>query len=69
MGAQCNRQYQKKYFTDGTKDDLHMKHPITHQPIYYISDPSHMIKKSHRAYPVEIEMYLKLSTILIEKYL
>jgi hypothetical protein len=44
-GAQCNRQYQKKYFTDGTKDDIHMKHPITRQPIYYISDPSHMIKK------------------------
>ena len=35
----------KKKFTDGTKDDIHTKHPITRQPIHYISDPSHMIKK------------------------
>jgi hypothetical protein len=44
-GAQCNRQYQKRYFTEGKPDNLHMKHPTTNEPIYYISDPSHMVKK------------------------
>ena len=44
-GAQCNRQFHKKYFTDENSDDSHMKHPITHQPIHYISDPSHVITK------------------------
>ena len=44
-GAQCNRQYQKKYFNVGDNDNLHMDHPITNEPIYYISDPSHVVKK------------------------
>ena len=44
-GAQCNRQYQKKYFNVGDNDNLHMDHPITSEPIYYISDPSHVVKK------------------------
>ena len=50
-GAQCNRQFQKKYFTDemtnhnGMKFDNLMKEPIYDNPIFYISDPSHMIKK------------------------
>ncbi len=44
-GAQCNRQYQKKYFNSGGCNNLHMVHPITLKPIYYISDPSHVIKK------------------------
>ena len=44
-GAQCNRQFQRKYFTNGNKDNLHMAHPITSEPIYYISDPSHVVKK------------------------
>lgn len=49
--AQCNRQYQKRYFNIGKegmeKDDYtaYMVHPVTLEPIYYISDPSHMIKK------------------------
>ena len=44
-GAQCNRQFQNKYFTDGNNNNLHMAHPITIEPIYYISDPSHVVKK------------------------
>ena len=50
-GAQCNRQFQKKYFTDiitnhnGIKFDNLMIQPIYNNPIFYISDPSHMIKK------------------------
>ena len=50
-GAQCNRQFQKRYFIHGNKGmentdyTAHMVHPITSQPVYYISDPSHMIKK------------------------
>lgn len=44
-GAQCNRQFQKKYFTDGNNNNSHMAHPITIEPIYYISDPSHVVKK------------------------
>ena len=44
-GAQCNRSFQKKYFIDGDKEDLRMNHPITKKPIYYISDPSHVVKK------------------------
>ena len=50
-GAQCNRQFQKRYFNIGDKnmekDDYtaYMIHPITSDPIYYVSDPSHMIKK------------------------
>ena len=44
-GAQCNRQFRNKYFTDGNNNNLHMAHPITIEPIYYISDPSHVVKK------------------------
>lgn len=44
-GAQCNRSFQNKYFIDGDKKDLHMNHPITKKPIYYVSDPSHVVKK------------------------
>ena len=44
-GAQCNRQYQKKYFNEGDNNNKHMYHPITREPIYYISDPSHVVKK------------------------
>lgn len=43
--AQCNRQFQNKYFTDENNNNLHMAHPITIEPIYYISDPSHVVKK------------------------
>ena len=44
-GAQCNRSYQKRHFNCGDINNLHMKHPLSKEPIYYISDPSHMIKK------------------------
>jgi hypothetical protein len=50
-GAQCNRQFQKRYFVHGNKGmdnsdyTAYMLHPVTCQPVYYISDPSHTIKK------------------------
>ena len=50
-GAQCNRQFQKNYFTDkvinhnGILFNNLMREPIYNNPIFYISDPSHMIKK------------------------
>lgn len=50
-GAQCNRQFQKRYFKEtmevenGQKYEYFMKHPIYGNPIFYISDPSHMVKK------------------------
>jgi hypothetical protein len=50
-GAQCNRQFQKRNFKAGGKDKnnldykCYMVHPVTFNPIFFISDPSHMIKK------------------------
>ena len=50
-GAQANRQFQKRYFTSETKDSNGiiyndcMIHPIYRNPIFYISDPSHSVKK------------------------
>ena len=50
-GAQCNRQYQKRNFNigdysiDNDKYTSYMIHPVLSDPIYYLSDPSHMIKK------------------------
>ena len=41
-GAQYNRSYQKRQFNCGDINDSHMKHPINKEPIYYISDPSHI---------------------------
>ena len=49
-GAQCNRQFQNRFFDKVIKKDEiifdHlMPHRVTEKPIFYISDPSHMIKK------------------------
>ena len=50
-GAQCNRQFQNRFFTKSIKIDDRviydklMIHIITEKPIFYISDPSHMVKK------------------------
>jgi hypothetical protein len=50
-GAQCNRQFQKRFFIESVIDDNGKKYEslmvdrIPHQPIFYISDPSHMVKK------------------------
>ena len=50
-GAQCNRQFQKRYFIDtigiqnGRSIGNFMTHPVYKKPIFYISDPSHMVKK------------------------
>ena len=50
-GAQCNRQFQRRYFTenkilrDGKLYKNFMTHPVNGNPIFYISDPSHMVKK------------------------
>lgn len=49
-GAQCNRQFQNKFFDEVVRkgeisfNNL-MVHKVTENPIFYISDPSHMIKK------------------------
>lgn len=50
-GAQCNRQFQKRFFNETLIDDNGytyeglMVDRIPNQPIFYISDPSHMVKK------------------------
>lgn len=50
-GAQCNRQFQKRYFIDQTELNNgrsivdFMTHPVYKNPIFYLSDPSHMVKK------------------------
>lgn len=50
-GAQCNRQFQNRFFTkdiSGENNEIFDKvflHQVTQQPIFYISDPSHMVKK------------------------
>ena len=49
-GAQCNRQFQHRFFDKIIKKGLisfdHlMIHKVTENPIFCISDPSHMIKK------------------------
>jgi hypothetical protein len=50
-GAQCNRQFQKRFFNESLMDNNGRKYEglmvdrIPHQPIFYISDPSHMVKK------------------------
>ena len=50
-GAQCNRQFQKRYFTETVYDNHRNKYDhlmierINNRPIFYISDPSHMVKK------------------------
>ena len=50
-GAQCNRQFQNRFFTKTIKNgdrilyDKLMIHKVTEKPIFYISDPSHMVKK------------------------
>ena len=44
-GAQCNRQYQRRYFNSGEPNNQHMIHPVWNQPIYFLSDPSHVVKK------------------------
>lgn len=50
-GAQCYRQFQRRYFIDkrvlpnGKAIDNFMTHPIIGNPIFYISDTSHMAKK------------------------
>ena len=50
-GAQCNRQFQKRNFKAGGKDNnnmdykCYMVHPVSLNPIFFISDPSHMVKK------------------------
>ena len=50
-GAQCNRQFQNRLFTKIFKkgnDVIYEKlmiHSVTTNPIFYISDPSHMVKK------------------------
>lgn len=67
-GAQANRQFQKRYFTSKTTDSNEviynncMLHPIYHNPIFYISDPSHCVKKicssmssSNRKIHIEID--------------
>ena len=64
-GAQCNRQFQKNNFTLGGKDNLHMAHPVTGEPIYYISDPSHVVKKIVSSLSSN-KRYIK-KTVLYEK--
>ena len=50
-GAQANRQFQKRYFRSDATDSNGiiyndcMIHPIYRNPIFYISDPSHSVKK------------------------
>ena len=50
-GAQCNRQFQNRFFTktinngDKILYEKLMIHRVTEKPIFYISDPSHMVKK------------------------
>ena len=50
-GAQCNRQFQNRFFdknikiTDQKIIEKVMIHRVTLKPIFYISDPSHMVKK------------------------
>ena len=50
-GAQCNRQFQKRYFNETVYDNHRNKYDclmierINNRPIFYISDPSHMVKK------------------------
>ena len=50
-GAQCNRQFQKRFFTErvhdnnGNKCEHIMIDRINNKPIFYISDLSHMVKK------------------------
>ena len=50
-GAQANRQFQKRFFQsevsifNGVKFSNCMLNPIYNNPIFYISDPSHSIKK------------------------
>ena len=50
-GAQANRQFQKRYFkseitdSNGTIYKDCMLHPVYKNPIFYISDPSHSVKK------------------------
>ena len=49
-GAQCNRQFQNRFFnktvkTNGKTYENVMVHKVTMKPIFYISDPSHMVKK------------------------
>lgn len=50
-GAQCNRQFQNRIFNEkviGLEKKVFENiflHQVTRQPIFYISDPSHMVKK------------------------
>ena len=50
-GAQCNRQFQNRFFIEeviGIENKVFgniFLHQVTRQPIFYISDPSHMVKK------------------------
>lgn len=50
-GAQCNRQFQKRFFNESIHDNNGNKYEhlmidrISNNPIFYISDPSHMVKK------------------------
>ena len=50
-GAQCNRQFQNRFFGKTVKISNEiiyenvMLHKVTLKPIFYISDPSHMVKK------------------------
>lgn len=50
-GAQCNRQFQKRFFSESLIDNNGFKYEglmvdrISNQPIFYISDPSHVVKK------------------------
>ena len=49
-GAQCNRQFQNRFFDkvirrDESVFDNLMVHRVSEKPIFYISDPSHMVKK------------------------
>ena len=50
-GAQCNRQFQNRFFCKTVKStnmktyEEVMVHRVTMKPIFYISDPSHMVKK------------------------
>ena len=51
-GAQCNRQFQNRFFDKNVKItnqkmiEKIMIHRVTLKPIFYISDPSHMVKKN-----------------------
>ena len=49
-GASSNRWWQEMFFTneDNPKSKVHVvrkNHPVTNEPFYFISDPSHGIKK------------------------